>query len=53
MSTMDVASHSQPVCTAVQIALVDLLAEFNVLPAAVVGHSSGESHCLLQSVYRY
>ena len=33
---------SQPVCTAVQIALVDLLRTFGISPAAVVGHSSGE-----------
>lgn len=33
---------SQPVCAALQIATVDLLAEWNVVPAAVVGHSSGE-----------
>ncbi|ETS76597.1 hypothetical protein PFICI_11984 [Pestalotiopsis fici W106-1] len=34
--------YSQPLCTALQIALVDLLRSFNILPAAVVGHSSGE-----------
>ncbi|KAL3473816.1 hypothetical protein BJX99DRAFT_260932 [Aspergillus californicus] len=33
---------SQPLCTALQIALVDLLRSFEVSPAAVVGHSSGE-----------
>ncbi|KAL2010558.1 hypothetical protein VTN00DRAFT_6365 [Thermoascus crustaceus] len=33
---------SQPVCTAVQIALVDLLRSWHVEPSAVVGHSSGE-----------
>ncbi|KAF1998108.1 polyketide synthase PksD [Amniculicola lignicola CBS 123094] len=33
---------SQPLCTAIQIALVDLLKSFAILPAAVVGHSSGE-----------
>ncbi|KAI0596521.1 hypothetical protein F4775DRAFT_594205 [Biscogniauxia sp. FL1348] len=36
------ASVSQPACTAVQLAIVDLLASWRVKPAAVVGHSSGE-----------
>ncbi|KAM7191535.1 Acyl transferase domain containing protein [Rhypophila sp. PSN 637] len=36
------AEYSQPICTALQIALVDLLASFGIVPAAVVGHSSGE-----------
>ncbi|KAI1076952.1 polyketide synthase PksD [Whalleya microplaca] len=33
---------SQPLCTALQIALVELLKSFGVTPDAVVGHSSGE-----------
>ena len=33
---------SQPACTAIQIALVDLLSSWDVHPAAVAGHSSGE-----------
>ena len=33
---------SQPLCTAVQIALVNLLRTWSISPAAVVGHSSGE-----------
>ncbi|KAH0435679.1 polyketide synthase [Colletotrichum camelliae] len=36
------AELSQPLCTAVQIALVDLFASLGVKPYAVVGHSSGE-----------
>ncbi|KAL0257618.1 Type I Iterative PKS [Diplodia seriata] len=36
------AQLSQPLCVALQVALVDLLAHFGVRPAAVVGHSSGE-----------
>ncbi|XXH01498.1 hypothetical protein Hte_007858 [Hypoxylon texense] len=34
--------YSQPLCTAIQIALVDLLARWGVRPVATVGHSSGE-----------
>jgi len=33
---------SQPLCTALQIALVDTLEAWNVRPVAVAGHSSGE-----------
>jgi len=33
---------SQPLCTAIQIALSDLLCDFGIFPTAVVGHSSGE-----------
>ena len=33
---------SQPLCSAIQIALVDLLASWNIRPLAVTGHSSGE-----------
>jgi zearalenone synthase (highly reducing iterative type I polyketide synthase) len=32
----------QPLCTIVQVAMVDLLEGWNVRPTAVVGHSSGE-----------
>ncbi|RYN74805.1 Compactin diketide synthase [Alternaria alternata] len=34
--------YSQPACTAVQVALVDLMSGFEVRPVAVLGHSSGE-----------
>ncbi|KAI0465887.1 polyketide synthase PksD [Xylaria cf. heliscus] len=33
---------SQPLCTALQIALIELLRDFNIVPDVVVGHSSGE-----------
>ncbi|KAF4945210.1 hypothetical protein FGADI_12109, partial [Fusarium gaditjirri] len=35
-------SLAQPLCTAIQIALVDLLRSWGLSPSAVVGHSSGE-----------
>lgn len=35
-------TRSQPICTAVQIALVDTLYSWGLQPTAVVGHSSGE-----------
>ncbi|PON28957.1 beta-ketoacyl synthase domain-containing protein [Trichoderma gamsii] len=41
-SRLNNSEYGQPASTAVQIALVDLLKSWNVLPAAVVGHSSGE-----------
>lgn len=41
-SRISAAELSQPCCTAIQIAQVDLLHHYNILPAAVVGHSSGE-----------
>jgi acyl transferase domain-containing protein len=41
-SSVQAAELSQPLCTAVQIALVDLFAAAGVEPHAVVGHSSGE-----------
>ncbi|KAH8429841.1 type I polyketide synthase [Aspergillus melleus] len=41
-SPMNEPEHSQTVTTAIQIAIVDFLKSVNVVPAAVVGHSSGE-----------
>ncbi|KAL8721428.1 MAG: hypothetical protein Q9225_001903 [Loekoesia sp. 1 TL-2023] len=41
-SRIDEAEYSQPLCTALQIGLVNLLRSFGISPAAVVGHSSGE-----------
>ncbi|KAL4811864.1 hypothetical protein BDW67DRAFT_189235 [Aspergillus spinulosporus] len=37
-----VPAFSQPVCTILQVALVDLLQSWDIQPAATVGHSSGE-----------
>lgn len=39
---MSSAEISQPLCTALQVALVDLLKECGIKFSAVVGHSSGE-----------
>lgn len=36
------AEYSQPLCTAVQVALVQLLRSWGIHPALTVGHSSGE-----------
>ncbi|KAF2137744.1 uncharacterized protein K452DRAFT_321598 [Aplosporella prunicola CBS 121167] len=36
------AEIAQPICTAVQIAIVDLFAQWGITPTATVGHSSGE-----------
>ncbi|KAK8064355.1 Reducing polyketide synthase PKS2 [Apiospora phragmitis] len=41
-SQVNKAHISQPICSAVQIALVDLLASWGIKPSAVTGHSSGE-----------
>ncbi|OCK74548.1 putative polyketide synthase [Lepidopterella palustris CBS 459.81] len=41
-SALASTERAQPVCVALQIALVDLLATWEIRPAAVVGHSSGE-----------
>lgn len=41
-SRINKPAYSQPLCTALQVALVDLLRSFDIYPEAVVGHSSGE-----------
>ncbi|TQN65712.1 Reducing polyketide synthase DEP5, partial [Colletotrichum shisoi] len=41
-SLMDETRYSLPCCAAVQIGLVNMFRAWGVLPAAVVGHSSGE-----------
>lgn len=39
---LDNPEFCQPICTALQVALVDLLASWNIRPHAITGHSSGE-----------
>lgn len=41
-SNVNDPTYGQSLCTIVQIGLVDLLRSWNVVPSAVVGHSSGE-----------
>ncbi|QSZ36869.1 hypothetical protein DSL72_006752 [Monilinia vaccinii-corymbosi] len=41
-SNVDNPALAQPLCTVIQIALAELLEEWNIFPHAVVGHSSGE-----------
>lgn len=41
-SPINEAEYAQPLCTAIQIALVQLLNHWGIRPAVTVGHSSGE-----------
>lgn len=41
-SRVNEAEFSQPLCTALQIALVNVLYGWGIRPSSVVGHSSGE-----------
>ena len=41
-SRLSEGEFAQPCCTALQVALVDLLQSWGIYPAAVTGHSSGE-----------
>ncbi|KAI6712167.1 polyketide synthase 1 [Diplocarpon mali] len=41
-SAINQAHVSQPACTAIQLALTDLLRSWGISPVAVAGHSSGE-----------
>ncbi|RDW80312.1 lovastatin diketide synthase LovF [Coleophoma cylindrospora] len=41
-SRVNEAEFSQPLCTAIQVALVDLLESWGITPMVTVGHSSGE-----------
>lgn len=41
-SNLNEPVYSQPICTVLQVALVDLLTSWGVFPRTVIGHSSGE-----------
>ena len=41
-SLINDAEVSQPICTAIQIAIIDLFGRWNIFPTVTVGHSSGE-----------
>ena len=48
-SNIDLPAYSQPLCTILQIAFVDLLESWNIIPSVMAGHSSGEiaaAYCL-------
>ena len=48
-SNINLPAYSQPICTILQIALVDLLESWNIVPSSITGHSSGEiagAYCL-------
>lgn len=48
-SQINLPAYSQPLCTVLQVALVDLLASWDICPSSVIGHSSGEigaAYCL-------
>ncbi|KAI9728591.1 MAG: Type I Iterative PKS [Cirrosporium novae-zelandiae] len=48
-SNINLPTYSQPICTILQVALVDLLESWNITPCAMAGHSSGEiagAYCL-------
>ncbi|PHH63522.1 hypothetical protein CDD81_5803 [Ophiocordyceps australis] len=48
-SNLAQAAYSQTLCSVLQIALVDLLEQWNIVPTRVAGHSSGEiaaAYCL-------
>ncbi|KAI9640547.1 hypothetical protein NHQ30_010845 [Ciborinia camelliae] len=42
VSNINRPEFSQPLCTAIQVGLIDLLESFKISPTVVVGHSSGE-----------
>ena len=48
---LDIPEYCQPICTVLQVALVDLLAHWGVKPRGTVGHSSGEIGKYMHRVY--
>lgn len=42
VSLIHEVTRSQPICTAIQVALIDVLGSWGIRPSAAVGHSSGE-----------
>ncbi|KAJ5546921.1 Acyl transferase/acyl hydrolase/lysophospholipase [Penicillium frequentans] len=42
LSSVGLPEIAHPLCTALQVALVDLLASWDIYPTSVTGHSSGE-----------
>ncbi|KAJ6103160.1 hypothetical protein N7486_005587 [Penicillium sp. IBT 16267x] len=42
LSKVSLPEIAHPLCTALQVALVDLLASWDIFPTSVIGHSSGE-----------
>nr|POE77902.1 reducing polyketide synthase fub1 [Quercus suber] len=42
VSSVNEPAFSQPLCTVIQIGLIDILKSLNVFPSVVLGHSSGE-----------
>ncbi|KAJ5707290.1 Acyl transferase/acyl hydrolase/lysophospholipase [Penicillium malachiteum] len=42
VSRISLPEIAHPVCTALQVAIIDLLASWNIFPSCVTGHSSGE-----------
>lgn len=41
-SLLGKSEYAQPLCTAIQVGIVNILHSWGVVPAAVIGHSSGE-----------
>ena len=41
-SNLQNSAYCQPICTILQVALIDLLASWGIVPDTVIGHSSGE-----------